>query len=142
MEDRLNLKRFLDAQSTSYEQALTEIKNGRKKSCWMWYIFPQYKGIGRSITSMEYAIQSQEEANVYINHPILGVRLLEITEAFLSLENKTAYEVLGKPDNLKIKSSMTLFDSIQNENDLFDSVLKKYFKGSRCTSTINGLKNE
>ena len=91
MEDRLNLKRFLDAQSTSYEQALTEIKNGRKKSCWMWYIFPQYKGIGRSITSMEYAIQSQEEANVYINHPILGVRLLEITEAFLSLENKTAY---------------------------------------------------
>ena len=142
MEDRLNLKRFLDAQSTSYEQALTEIKNGRKKSCWMWYIFPQYKGIGRSITSMEYAIQSQEEANVYINHPILGVRLLEITEAFLSLENKTAYEVLGKPDNLKIKSSMTLFDSIQNENDLFDSVLEKYFEGNRCRGTISGLKNE
>jgi len=108
----------------------------------MWYIFPQYKGLGRSITSMEYAIKSQEEANIYMNHPILGARLIEITKVFLSIENKTAYEVLGGPDDLKIKSSMTLFDTIQNENDLFDSVLEKYFEGNRCKGTIRGLKNE
>lgn len=142
MEDRFNLKRFLDAQSNTYERALTEIKNGRKRSHWMWYIFPQYKGLGRSSTSMEYAIKSQEEANIYLNHPILGARLIEITKAFLSIENKTAYEVLGGPDDLKIKSSMTLFDAIQNENDLFDSVLEKYFEGNRCRRTISGLKNE
>ena len=79
---------------------------------------------------------------MYMNHPILGARLIEITEAFLSIENKTAHEVLGGPDDLKIKSSMTLFDSIQNENDLFDSVLEKYFEGNRCGLTISGLKNE
>jgi uncharacterized protein (DUF1810 family) len=141
MEDRFNLKRFLDAQSNTYESALTEIKNGRKSNHWMWYIFPQYKGLGRSITSMEYAIKSQEEANIYMNHHILGKRLIEITKAFLSIENKTAYEVLGGPDDLKIKSSMTLFDTIQNENDLFDSVLEKYFEGNRCKLTIIGLKN-
>jgi len=91
---------------------------------------------------MKYAIKSQEEANIYINHPILGQRLIEITKAFLSIENKTAYEVLGEPDDLKIKSSMTLFDTIQNENDLFDSVLEKYFEGNKCRGTISGLKNE
>ena len=142
MEDRFNLKRFLDAQSNTYERALTEIKNGRKGSHWMWYIFPQHKGLGRSSTSMKYAIKSQEEANIYINHPILGQRLIEITKAFLSIENKTAYEVLGGPDDLKIKSSMTLFDTIQNESDFFDTVLEKYFEGNRCRRTISGLKNE
>ena len=142
MEDRFNLKRFLDAQSNTYERALTEIKNGRKRSHWMWYIFPQHKGLGRSSTSMKYAIKSQEEANIYINHPILGQRLIEITKAFLSIENKTAYEVLSGPDDLKIKSSMTLFDTIQNESDFFDTVLEKYFEGNRCRRTISGLKNE
>lgn len=77
-----------------------------------------------------------------MNDPILGKRLIEITKAFLSIENKTAYELLGEPDDLKIKSSMTLFDTIQNENDLFDSVLEKYFEGNRCMLTISGLKNE
>ena len=142
MEDRFNLKRFLDAQSNTYERALTEIKNGRKQSHWMWYIFPQYKGLGRSSTSIKYAIKNQDEANNFLNHPILGTRLIEITKAFLSIENKTAYEVLGGPDDLKIKSSMTLFDTIQDENDLFDSVLEKYFEGNRCSRTISGLKNE
>ena len=141
MEDRFNLKRFLDAQSNTYERALTEIQNGRKESHWMWYIFPQHKGLGKSSTSMEYAIKSQEEALSYINHPILGSRLIKITKAFLSIENKTAYDVLGKPDNRKMKSSMTLFDSMYNDN-LFDSVLEKYFDGNRCRRTIKSLKNE
>ena len=91
---------------------------------------------------MKYAIKSQDEANIYFNHPILRPRLVEITIAFLSIENKTAYEVLGGPDDLKIKSSMTLFDTIQNENHLFDSVLEKYFEGNRCIRTISKLKKE
>jgi len=142
MEDRFNLKRFLDAQSNTYERALTEIKNGKKESCWMWYIFPTYHGLGKSSTSVKYAIDSEEEAISYLKHPILGSRLKEITKEFLSIENKTAYDVLGKPDDWKIKSSMTLFDIIQSESDLFSSVLEKYFEGNRCRRTISGLKNE
>ena len=141
MEDKFNLKRFIDAQSNSYERALDEIKNGRKTSHWMWFIFPQYCGLGRSSTSIKYAINSEEEAIGYLKHPILGSRLLEITKAFLSIENKTAYAVLGGPDDLKIKSSMTLFDSIQSETDLFNSVLEKYFEGNRCSRTMGTLKN-
>ena len=142
MEDRFNLKRFLDAQSNTYERALTEIKNGRKRSHWMWYIFPIYHGLGKSSTSVKYAIDSEEEAISYLKHPILGSRLKEITEEFLSIENKTAYDVLGKPDDWKIKSSMTLFDIIQSESDLFSSVLEKYFEGNRCKRTISALKHK
>ena len=142
MEDKFNLKRFIDAQSNIYEKALDEIKNGRKASHWMWYVFPQYNGLGRSSTSVKYAINSEEEAVSYLKQPILGSRLIEITKAFLLIENKTAYDVLGGPDDLKIKSSMTLFDAIQTETALFDSVLEKYFEGNRCRRTISALKNE
>ena len=142
MEDKFNLKRFIDAQSNTYEKALDEIKNGRKASHWMWYIFPQYHGLGRNSTSVKYAINIEEEAVSYLKHPILGSRLIEITRAFLLIENKTAYDVLGGPDDLKIKSSMTLFAAIQTETALFDSVLEKYFEGNRCRRTISALKNE
>jgi uncharacterized protein (DUF1810 family) len=142
MEDKFNLKRFIDAQSNTYEKALDEIKNVRKASHWMWYVFPQYHGLGRSSTSVKYAINSVEEAVSYLKHPILGSRLIEITKVFLLIENKTAYDVLGGPDDLKIKSSMTLFDAIQTETALFDSVLEKYFEGNRCRRTISALKNE
>ena len=94
----------------------------------------------KSSTSVKYAIDSEEEAISYLKHPILGSRLKEITKEFLSIENKTAYDVLGKPDDWKIKSSMTLFDIIQSESDLFSSVLEKYFEGNRCRRTISGLK--
>jgi len=142
MEDYFELDRFVNAQSNYYEKALEEIKNGRKQSHWMWYIFPQYKELGRSVTSIKYAIKSKEEAISYLNHPILGKRLEEVTRAFLSLENKTAYEVLGGPDDLKIKSSMTLFDIVQNETDLFASVLAKYFDGKKCKRTVELLEKE
>ena len=142
MEDKFNLKRFIDAQSNTYEKALDEIKNVRKASHWMWYVFPQYHGLGRSSTSVKYAINSEEEVVSYLKHPILGSRLIEITKAFLLIENKTAYDVLSGPDDLKIKSSMTLFDAIQTETALFDSVLEKYFEGNRCRRTISALKNE
>ena len=141
MEDNFNLKRFVDAQSLIYERALFEIKNGRKSSHWMWFIFPQYRDLGRSNTSIKYAINSKEEAISYLKHPILGSRILEITEAFLSIDNKTAYEILGKTDEFKIQSSMTLFDLIQSENKLFSSVLDKYFNGNRCKLTILNINN-
>ena len=142
MEDQFNLKRFIDAQFSTYERALDEIKNGRKTSHWMWFIFPQYHGLGRSPTSIKYAINSKEEAISYLKHPILSPRLIEITKEFLSIENKTANSILGEPDDVKIQSSMTLFDAIQSENDLFDSILEKYFEGNRCRRTLSTLKNE
>jgi uncharacterized protein (DUF1810 family) len=141
MEDKFNLKRFIDAQSNTYERALYEIKNGTKTSHWMWYIFPQYRNLGRSKTSIKYAINSKEEAISYLKNPILGSRLIEITKEFISIENKTAHDVLSGPDDLKMKSSMTLFDAVQTGNSLFDFVLEKYFEGNRCNRTISKLKS-
>ena len=142
MEDKFNLNRFIEAQSNTYKTALFEIKKEKKTSHWMWYIFPQYHGLGKSNMSVKYAINSKEEAKTYLNHTILGKRLKEITETFFSIENKSAYDILGGPDDMKIKSSMTLFDSIQDETDLFDAVLKKYFKGGRCKKTLLKMNDE
>jgi uncharacterized protein (DUF1810 family) len=102
----------------------------------MWYIFPQIYGLGNSSTSILYAIKSEEEAKCFFNHPILGTRLIEITEEFLLITNKTAREILGSPDDLKLKSSMTLFHNIQNENKLFCSILEKYYEGKQCHKTL------
>lgn len=142
MVDKFNLKRFIDAQANSYERALAEIKLGRKMSHWMWYIFPQYKGLGTSSNSLKYSIQSTEEAYCYMTHHLLGHHLIEITNAFLTIENKTASKILGKTDALKMQSSMTLFAAVQNETDVFDAVLEKYFEGIKCSYTLNAVKNE
>jgi uncharacterized protein (DUF1810 family) len=139
MEESFNLIRFVSAQSFNYDTALNEIKRGRKTSHWMWYIFPQYKGLGYSETSIKYAITSIDEAIAYYKHPILGNRLLEITTAFMNVENKTALEVLGNPDNLKMNSCMTLFNSIQTESEIFSNVLNKYYSNSYCKKTISQL---
>ncbi len=140
MQETFNLQRFIEAQSSSYERALSEIKNGRKQSHWMWYIFPQCKGLGRSLMAEKYAIQSKEEATAYFQNPILKERLIAITTAFLHIEGKTAYEILGTPDDLKMKSSMTLFDGIQNETTIFKEVLTKYFQRKKCETTLKLLK--
>ena len=139
MTDNFNLNRFLEAQSSSYNIALLEIKNGRKSSHWMWYIFPQICGLGDSAISKMYAIKSEEEAKYYLIHPILGKRLIEITEEILFIRDKTAREILGSPDDLKLKSSMTLFHVIQAENKLFSSVLEKYFDGRQCQRTLSAI---
>src|SRR5690554_7959235 len=102
-----NLERFIKAQTTSYEIALREIQNGKKSNHWMWYIFPQIKDLGRSSDSKYYAINNKEEAISYHNHPILGTRLREISTAFLSIEGRSALEILGSPDHYKMKSCMT-----------------------------------
>lgn len=136
-----DLNRFIEAQENDYEIALAEIKSGRKSSHWMWYIFPQFKGLGYSETSKFYAITDANEAKDYLNHPVLGARLREITTELLQLEENDAYKVMGTPDDLKLKSSMTLFNAIdETKENVFEKVLEKFFKGNLDNKTINLLK--
>ncbi|NDO59057.1 DUF1810 domain-containing protein [Bacteroides caecimuris] len=123
-----NLQRFLDAQQGDYEHALTEIRNGRKYSHWIWYIFPQLKGLGMSYNSQYYGISGKEEAEAYLAHPVLGERLREITSAFLQLKSKTAEEVFGSLDSMKVLSCMTLFNEVA-AGDLFRQVIDRYYQG-------------
>ena len=131
-----DLNRFLDAQEEDFEIALAEIKNGRKRSHWMWYIFPQIAGLGFSYTSKLYAIKDLAEAGDYLQHPILGKRLVEISEALLEIEGKTAHQIFGSPDDMKLKSSMTLFGSLTNTNPVFQKVLDKYYDGAKDERTL------
>jgi uncharacterized protein (DUF1810 family) len=131
-----NLKRFLDAQETSFQNALSEIKNGRKQSHWMWYIFPQIEGLGFSELSMFYAIGDIDEANQYLEHPVLGSRLIEISKALLTIEGKSANQIFGSPDDTKLKSCMTLFSSLKNTDPVFHSVLDKFFNGDKDQKTL------
>ena len=142
MEDLYDLKRFIKAQNHSYETALNEIKNGRKQSHWMWYIFPQFKGLGQSATSRQYAIKSKEEAQAFFDHKILGSRLVEITNALLNLEGLKAHAIFGSPDDLKLKSCMTLFAAIQEKNTCFQEVLDKYYAGKPDDKTLKLLKEK
>lgn len=133
------LKRFIDAQAASFEQALTEIQHGRKRSHWMWYIFPQIQGLGFSEISKHYAISSLAEAEEYFQHPVLGARLVAICEALLRLESNDANRVFGTPDDLKLKSSMTLFAALPGAPPVFEAVLAKFFKGVRDGKTLQLL---
>ncbi|WP_029269805.1 DUF1810 domain-containing protein [Flavobacterium sp. KJJ] len=133
------LLRFLDAQNKLYLVALDEIKKGKKESPWMWFIFPQIKGMGSSDNSKFYAIKSADEAIAFLEHPILGKHLVEITEELIKKEEKTAEEIFGMPDDEKLKSCMTLFASIQNTQPVFQEVLHKYFDGSSDFHTLQLL---
>ena len=135
-----DLNRFITAQERSYDAALSEIKSGRKRTHWMWYIFPQIEGLGRSSTAQYYAISDLQEAKEYYAHPVLGPRLVEISEALLKLDGDNATTVMGYPDDLKLKSSMTLF-AIASGAPVFSKVLDKYFDGrqDRWTVKILGL---
>lgn len=131
-----NLERFLSAQRNTYQQALAEIKNGRKQGHWMWFIFPQLAGLGFSETSKLYAIKNREEAKLYMENMILGSRLIEISKALLDIEDKTANQVFGCPDDLKLKSCMTLFSELNMAQPVFKAVLSKYFNGEKDTETL------
>ncbi len=131
-----DLKRFLDAQENDFERALAEIKRGRKQSHWMWYIFPQIAGLGSSETSRFYAVKDRAEAELYLAHPVLGARLVEISEALLEIKGKTANQIFGSPDDMKLKSSMTLFGALKNTNPIFKSVLDEYFNGTNDLRTL------
>ena len=130
-----NLKRFIDAQERDYETALKEIKSGRKRSHWIWYIFPQLKGLGSSMTANYYGIENEEEARLYIENEYLRNHLLEITKCLYELNENDISFVMGYPDDLKLKSSMTLFDYV-SDYDIFYKVLEKYYKGQRDEYTL------
>ena len=134
----MNLERFLSAQENDYDIALSEIKNGRKQSHWMWYIFPQIQGLGYSSMAQFYAIKDREEAVAFLQHPVLGTRLIEITEALLCLKENDATKVMGYPDDLKLKSSMTLFYAV-SDKEIFKSVLDKFFGGKLDKRTLDIL---
>jgi uncharacterized protein (DUF1810 family) len=137
--DPFNLERFISAQKSDYETALGELKRGKKLTHWMWYIFPQVVGLGHSATSKHYAIRSKAEARQYLEHPVLGTRLLECAKILLDLEGRSASEIFGYPDDLKLKSSMTLFAYVTNTESMFAGVLDKYFEGKRDLKTISLL---
>jgi uncharacterized protein (DUF1810 family) len=125
----MGLERFISAQEGRYARALEEIKNGRKQSHWMLFIFPQIAGLGHSTAAKFYGITNLEEADSYLAHPVLGRNLIEISEALLKIENKTATEILGTPDDIKLRSSMTLF-AHADTNPVFKEVLGKCFQAS------------
>jgi uncharacterized protein (DUF1810 family) len=135
-DDQYNLTRFTRAQESDYEQALAEIRAGRKRSHWMWYIFPQFAGLGNSQTSLHYAIKSREEATAYLAHPILGPRLLECARALLGIGGRSALEIFGSPDDVKLRSSATLFASVSPDGSPFHQILDRYFEGNSDIRTI------
>ena len=140
-EVSFDLDRFVKAQDSemyTYADALNEIKEGHKQGHWIWYVFPQIKGLGHSYKSEFYGIASTEEAKAYMGHPVLSKRLRDITGAFLNCNNPSAFNVLGFPDVLKVQSCMTLFD-IVSPNDVFNDVLDKYYEGKRCEKTVRRL---
>ena len=137
--DAHDLSRFLDAQLGIYEAALSEIRDGRKRSHWMWFVFPQYAGLGVSPTSQRYAINCVAEAEAYLSHPVLGARLLECAEALLRVEGRSAHEIFGSPDDMKLKSSATLFTHVSPAGSVFERVLDKYFGGVRDDKTLRLL---
>jgi uncharacterized protein (DUF1810 family) len=138
-----DLTRFVDAQATSYAVALAEIKNGKKRTHWMWYIFPQLVGLGQSEYSRLYGIRNLNEAEAYLQHPVLGPRLREISHVLLQLPVSDAHTIFGSPDHKKLQSSMTLFTSVPgNHPDIFKQVLDKFFEGKMDTKTIGILEND
>jgi uncharacterized protein (DUF1810 family) len=138
-EDPFDLQRFVDAQRDDFADALAEIRRGRKESHWMWYIFPQFRGLGLSPLSQQYAIQSREEAEAYLQHEILGSRLKECAAATLHIEGKSAHDVFGSPDDLKLKSCCTLFAAVSPAGSVFELLLDKYYQGEHDPKTLQLL---
>ena len=135
----MSIQRFLTAQENTYQTALKEIKSGRKQSHWSWFIFPQVEGLGFSSISREYAISGLSEAREYLDNPVLKERLIEISRALIELPEYDPIKVMGYPDNLKLCSSMTLFEAAEPENGIFSSVLDKFFDGVRDERTLRIL---
>ena len=135
--DPYELDRFIQAQTQDFEIALTEISSARKRSHWMWYIFPQFAGLGFSAISQRYAIRSAAEARAYLNHHILGARLIQCIEVLLAIDGRSAHEIFGSPDEMKLKSCATLFASVTPKGSVFERLLDKYFQGERDQQTLN-----
>lgn len=139
MDQIMDLSRFTEAQKRAYQTALREIQSGRKVSHWMWYVFPQLHGLGKSPTSQYYAIKSLDEAAAFLHDPYLGGNLLEICHALLALKTNNATEIFGSPDDKKLKSCMTLFSIVPDSDPVFQNVLEKYHGGKRDSRTLRIL---
>ena len=138
-EDPFDLARFVSAQEPIYRRALSELRDGRKRTHWMWYIFPQIAGLGLSATSQRYALAGLEEARIYLQHPVLGARLRECAAAVLAVEGRTASDIFGFPDDKKLQSSMTLFAQADGPDSVFAQVLTKYFGAEPDRETLQRL---
>ena len=136
----MDLERFVRAQDSggTYQRALTELRNGRKTSHWMWFIFPQIAGLGFSAMAQRYAIGSRAEAVAYLGHPLLGARLVECTLLVLAVTGKTIHDILGSPDDIKFRSSMTLFDAV-SDRTIFAEAIEKYYSGGKDIATLTTL---
>jgi len=141
-DDPHDLNRFVLAQENDYARALAEIRGGRKRTHWMWYIFPQLDGLGFSEMARRYAIRDREEALAYLEHPVLGPRLVECAEAVLAVQGRSAREIFGTPDDLKLRSCVTLFTEVSPEGSVFQRVLEEYFWGEADGHTLALLGSE
>jgi len=139
--DPYDLRRFIAAQEGVYDRALAELRGGRKRSHWMWYIFPQIEGLGHSPTTRHYSIKSLEEARQYLAHPLLGARLRGCSETVMALQGLSAEDIFGHPDDWKLQSSMTLFELVSDQGSVFGRVLDKYYQGKRDARTLQIVGN-
>jgi len=137
--DPYDLQRFVKAQDPVYDEVLTELRNGLKESHWMWFIFPQIRGLGHSQMAVKFGIASREEAEAYLKHPILGPRLRECSRLVTQVDGRSIHEILGSPDDMKFKSSMTLFATVAPEEHVFQEALQKYFGGELDRLTLERL---
>ena len=138
MTDRFDLKRFVDAQAPVYQRVLSELRRGQKQSHWMWFIFPQLAGLGHSPMAQRYAIASRDEASAYLGHAVLGPRLRECTALVNAVEGRTIREILGSPDDLKFRSSMTLFGAVSSDPE-FATAIRKFYSGTPDRKTLDLL---
>lgn len=141
MNDQYDLQRFVDAQQPVYENVCEELRKGSKRSHWMWFIFPQIKGLGHSAMARKFAISSLAEAKAYLEHPVLGIRLRECSRLVAAVDGRSIDEIFGFPDNLKFRSSMTLFALAAPDNQVFNECLRKYFGGEADPSTLAQLRS-
>ena len=139
LNDPYNLQRFVEAQNPVFEQVCSELRVGRKTGHWMWFVFPQIKGLGNSETSRKFAITSREEAEAYLKHPILGARLKECSRLVTLVHGRSAVEIFGPTDELKLRSSLTLFSAVTSDNKVFVDALQKYFGGELDDRTLVNL---
>ena len=137
--DPFDLARFVAAQAGVYPRALAEVRAGRKASHWMWFVFPQLEGLGTSANARRYALRDRDEAAAYLAHPLLGARLVEISGALLAFEGRTAKQILGVPDDAKLRSCATLFAEVSTAGSVFERVLDRYFAGARDPETLRRL---
>jgi uncharacterized protein (DUF1810 family) len=144
VNDPFGLDRFVTAQNPVYDQVLAELRDGRKRGHWMWFIFPQLRGLGHSQMAAAFGIASRQEAEAYLNHPVLGTRLRECTRLVNLVEQRSITQIFGYPDDLKFRSSMTLFDRVASgsqlfDHQVFDTALEKYFGGERDPLTLSRM---